>query len=90
MAKPDKAVNFLPLTSPLSPPRFPSDISIISSFPSQKLLRPVENWPLNTMGVRDSHGEPTGTPDPVEKGFATLNTIRYVAETPSNNYRGFL
>jgi hypothetical protein len=31
------------------------------------------------MGVRDSHGEATGTPDPVEKGFATLNTIRYVA-----------
>lgn len=30
------------------------------------------------MGVRDSHGEATGTPDPVEKGFATLNTIRYV------------
>ncbi|OJJ57877.1 hypothetical protein ASPSYDRAFT_79166 [Aspergillus sydowii CBS 593.65] len=29
-----------------------------------------------TMGVRDSHGEATGTPDPVEKGFATLNTIR--------------
>ncbi|KAJ5234292.1 uncharacterized protein N7469_003460 [Penicillium citrinum] len=28
------------------------------------------------MGVRDSHGEATGTPDPVEKGFATLNTIR--------------
>ncbi|KAJ5605818.1 hypothetical protein N7510_008599 [Penicillium lagena] len=27
------------------------------------------------MGVRDS-GEATGTPDPVEKGFATLNTIR--------------
>jgi hypothetical protein len=31
------------------------------------------------MGVRDSHGEATGTPDPVDKGFATLNTIRYVA-----------
>ncbi|KAL3476251.1 hypothetical protein BJX99DRAFT_246949 [Aspergillus californicus] len=30
-----------------------------------------------TMGVRDSHGEATGTPDPVEKGFATLNSIRY-------------
>lgn len=30
------------------------------------------------MGVRDPHGEPTGTPDPVEKSFATLNTIRYV------------
>ncbi|KAJ5934485.1 hypothetical protein N7466_004032 [Penicillium verhagenii] len=28
------------------------------------------------MGVRDSHGEATGTPDPVEKGFATLNTVR--------------
>ncbi|KAF7121752.1 hypothetical protein CNMCM5793_009305 [Aspergillus hiratsukae] len=28
------------------------------------------------MGVRDSHGEATGTPDPVEKGFATLTTIR--------------
>ncbi|KAJ5721056.1 uncharacterized protein N7483_008990 [Penicillium malachiteum] len=28
------------------------------------------------MGVRDSHGEATGTPDPVEKGIATLNTIR--------------
>jgi hypothetical protein len=28
------------------------------------------------MGVRDSHGEATGTPDPVDKGFATLNTIR--------------
>ncbi|KAJ5320954.1 hypothetical protein N7476_003956 [Penicillium atrosanguineum] len=28
------------------------------------------------MGVRDSHGEATGTPDPVEKGLATLNTIR--------------
>ncbi|KAJ5286738.1 hypothetical protein N7478_002424 [Penicillium angulare] len=28
------------------------------------------------MGVRDSHGEAAGTPDPVEKGFATLNTIR--------------
>ncbi|GAB1215880.1 Histone acetyltransferase [Aspergillus terreus] len=28
------------------------------------------------MGVRDSHGEGTGTPDPVEKGFATLATIR--------------
>ncbi|KAJ5202533.1 hypothetical protein N7449_004612 [Penicillium cf. viridicatum] len=28
------------------------------------------------MGVRDSHGETTGTPDPVDKGFATLNTIR--------------
>jgi hypothetical protein len=25
------------------------------------------------------HGEATGTPDPVDKGFATLNTIRYVA-----------
>lgn len=31
------------------------------------------------MGVRDSQGEAVGTPDPVEKGFATLNTIRYVA-----------
>jgi hypothetical protein len=30
------------------------------------------------MGVRDSHGETAGTPDPIEKGFATLNTIRYV------------
>ncbi|KAJ5088316.1 hypothetical protein N7456_011932 [Penicillium angulare] len=28
------------------------------------------------MGVRDSHGEAAGTPDPVEKGFATLNTVR--------------
>ncbi|KAL4786779.1 hypothetical protein BJX76DRAFT_345986 [Aspergillus varians] len=35
----------------------------------------TENYFLNTMGVRDSHGEATGTPDPVEKGFATLNTI---------------
>jgi hypothetical protein len=25
-------------------------------------------------------GEATGTPDPVEKGFATLNSIRYVAK----------
>jgi hypothetical protein len=32
------------------------------------------------MGVRDSHGEAAGTPDPVEKGIATLNTIRYVAQ----------
>ncbi|KAL4735180.1 hypothetical protein BDV11DRAFT_208719 [Aspergillus similis] len=31
---------------------------------------------LNTMGVRDSHVEAAGTPDPVEKGIATLNTIR--------------
>ncbi|KAL5048473.1 hypothetical protein BDW71DRAFT_196121 [Aspergillus fruticulosus] len=31
---------------------------------------------LNTMGVRDSHGDVAGTPDPVEKGIATLNTIR--------------
>jgi hypothetical protein len=31
---------------------------------------------LTIMGVRDSHGEATGTPDPVEKGLATLNTIR--------------
>ncbi|KAL4980845.1 hypothetical protein BDW66DRAFT_156007 [Aspergillus desertorum] len=31
---------------------------------------------LNHMGVRDSHGEAAGTPDPVEKGIATLNTIR--------------
>ncbi|THC99539.1 hypothetical protein EYZ11_000999 [Aspergillus tanneri] len=28
------------------------------------------------MGVQDSHGEATGTPESVEKGFATLNTIR--------------
>jgi hypothetical protein len=28
------------------------------------------------MGVRDSQGEATGTPDPVEKGFATLTTVR--------------
>ncbi|KAL4917502.1 hypothetical protein BDW62DRAFT_211193 [Aspergillus aurantiobrunneus] len=34
------------------------------------------NRSFDTMGVRDSHGEATGTPDPVEKGFATLNTIR--------------
>ncbi|KAE8389191.1 hypothetical protein BDV23DRAFT_173235 [Aspergillus alliaceus] len=34
------------------------------------------NRPPDTMGVRDSHGEATATPDPVEKGFATLNTIR--------------
>lgn len=32
------------------------------------------------MGVRDSHGEAAGTPDPVEKGIATLNTIRYVTQ----------
>lgn len=32
------------------------------------------------MGVRDSHGEAAGTPDPVEKGFATLNTLRYVPQ----------
>lgn len=37
------------------------------------------------MGVRDSHGEMTGTPDPVDKGFATLNTIRYVAFYVWNN-----
>ncbi|KAL2814063.1 hypothetical protein BDW59DRAFT_176575 [Aspergillus cavernicola] len=36
----------------------------------------TENCVANTMGVRDSHGEATGTPDPVEKGFATLNSIR--------------
>ncbi|CAG8001224.1 unnamed protein product [Penicillium salamii] len=35
------------------------------------------------MGVRDSHGETTGTPDPVEKGFATLNTIRQRKDGPS-------
>lgn len=36
------------------------------------------------MGVRDSQAEATGapdTPDPVEKGFATLNTIRYVVDS---------
>ncbi|PLB50421.1 hypothetical protein P170DRAFT_454949 [Aspergillus steynii IBT 23096] len=38
-------------------------------------LRWINRLPF-TMGVRDSHGEATGTPDPVEKGFATLNTIR--------------
>ncbi|KAL4874123.1 hypothetical protein BDV12DRAFT_181964 [Aspergillus spectabilis] len=36
----------------------------------------TENRSLGTMAVRDSHGEAAGTPDPVEKGFATLNTIR--------------
>ncbi|KAI9045053.1 NuA4 histone acetyltransferase complex catalytic subunit ESA1 [Aspergillus affinis] len=38
--------------------------------------RSLQNRSPFTMGVRDSHGEATGTPDPVEKGFATLNTIR--------------
>ncbi|OJI85838.1 hypothetical protein ASPTUDRAFT_55428 [Aspergillus tubingensis CBS 134.48] len=33
----------------------------------------TENHPFFNMGGRD---EATGTPDPVEKGFATLNTIR--------------
>ncbi|KAL1965025.1 hypothetical protein VTN77DRAFT_6225 [Rasamsonia byssochlamydoides] len=28
------------------------------------------------MAVRDPHQEASGTPDPVEKGFATLNTLR--------------
>ncbi|KAJ9291371.1 hypothetical protein DTO021C3_1171 [Paecilomyces variotii] len=28
------------------------------------------------MGGRDSHGEVSGTPDPVEKGFATLSSLR--------------
>ncbi|KAL5334521.1 hypothetical protein BJX70DRAFT_391364 [Aspergillus crustosus] len=36
----------------------------------------TESHLLDTMAVRDSHGEAAGTPDPVEKGFATLNTIR--------------
>ncbi|KAB8218471.1 hypothetical protein BDV33DRAFT_192720 [Aspergillus novoparasiticus] len=36
----------------------------------------IEYHSPDTMGVRDSHGEATATPDPVEKGFATLNTIR--------------
>lgn len=35
-------------------------------------------------------GEAKGTPDPVEKGFATLNTIRYVADTPSIHSAVFL
>lgn len=29
------------------------------------------------MGVRDASQEAAGTPDPVDKGFATLNTLRY-------------
>lgn len=36
----------------------------------------IENHLAVTMGVRDSQEEATGALDPVEKGFATLNTIR--------------
>lgn len=29
------------------------------------------------MAPRDPSHEPTGTPDPIEKGFATFATLRY-------------
>lgn len=45
-------------------------------FPSPESRSDRENRSADTMGVRDSHGEAAGTPDPVEKGFATLNTLK--------------
>lgn len=32
------------------------------------------------MGVRESHGDATGTPEAVDKGFATLDTLKWVAK----------
>jgi hypothetical protein len=48
----------------------------------------VEHSLANKMGVRDPSQEAAGTPDPVEKGFATLNTLRYVPNTPLSERLG--
>jgi histone acetyltransferase HTATIP len=40
------------------------------------------------MAVREPHDEATGTPDPVEKGFATLNTLRYVVKIADFMFSG--
>lgn len=58
--------------------------TVFSSLPSVKSRWAVGYCPPITMGFRDPQAEatgPPGTPDPVEKGFATLNTIRYVVDS---------
>lgn len=55
--------------------------SFIPQIPSNKKYSIVDFCSANNMGVQDPSQEASGTPDPVEKGFATLNSIRYAPKS---------
>jgi hypothetical protein len=44
---------------------------------SDRFISKLSHSAYLIMAPRETSHEPTSTPDPVEKGFATLNTLRY-------------